>query len=91
MSLVSGSLWIEGEALTFCLNSLTSPKAPFPRDRARARLAGVFMTLFALTLFVSARTICRSFAFLVGVLIFGEPLLVTVRQQMATNNITLTK
>lgn len=70
-------------------HNLISPNAPFPRDRGRARLAGIFITLFALTLFVSARTICRSFAFFVGVLIFGEPLLVIMRQQLAANDITL--
>ncbi|KAH7034560.1 uncharacterized protein B0I36DRAFT_360073 [Microdochium trichocladiopsis] len=69
--------------------NMMNPKPPFSKSAGRHRIATVLLALCAITLCVTPRMICRSFGFVVGMVIFGQPLLSRMQEMLVENNITL--
>ncbi|KAJ1330844.1 DUF3292 domain-containing protein [Microdochium nivale] len=68
-----------------CAN-LVDPKPPFVKKTGQYRLASGLAAISLLTTFVSLHTMSRIFAFFVGALFFGRPLLGLIQHEMITDN-----
>lgn len=72
--------------LTVC--SILVPTPPFDRQNHRIRLAWYLVPLAALSLLVTRDVAVRALTFVVGVLLFGEPLVSRALRNLAGNDWT---